>query len=613
MAKASKPSEAPESSAEEASNSPSSAKTLAIEIPQSLSVRQLADLLKVSAVDIIKQLMRNGIMANINQAITYEAAAAVATATGYEVRHQTVRELASAIGEAKRRQQLQDKQLGGLRPRPPIVTIMGHVDHGKTRLLDAIRQTNVMATEAGGITQHIGAYQVEVNGQKVTFLDTPGHEAFTAMRARGAQVTDITVLVVAADDGVMPQTLEARDHAQAARVPIVVAINKIDKPNANLELVKQQLADAGLLIEEWGGDTVCVPISAKEKTGITELLENILVVAELEELKANPAQPAVGVVIEAGMNKTKGPLATVLVHTGTLRLGDTVVVGTTWGRVRAMFNDMSKRVRKAEPATPVELLGLNTVPQTGDTLTVVVGERQARTLIQERLLEAKSKPTLLPQSVSLDNLFDQISAGRIKELNVILKTDVQGSIEPIRSSLEQLGMEEVQVRIIHSGTGNITENDVMLTAASKGLIIGFNVGSETGARRLARSEGVDIRYYDVIYNLVDDVGKALKGLLEPSYVEVIVGRAEVRVLFSSRKKTKVAGVYVTEGKVSRNISVRVRRQEQVVSESVVSSLKRFKDDVKEVGNGYECGVGIEDFNEFEVGDILEFFRREKAS
>jgi len=490
---------------------------------------------------------------------------------------------------------------------------MGHVDHGKTRLLDANRQTNVMATEAGGITQHIGAYQVEVNGQKVTFLDTPGHEAFTAMRARGAQVTDITVLVVAADDGVMPQTLEARDHAQAAGVPIVVAINKIDKPNANPELVKQQLADAGLLIEEWGGNTVCVLVSAKEKTGITELLENILVVAELEELKANPSQPAVGVVIEAGMDKTKGPLATVLVHTGTLRLGDTVVVGSTWGRVRAMFNDMGKRIKKAEPATPVELLGLNAVPQTGDTLTVVTGERQARTLIQERLLEAKSKPTLLPQSVSLHNLFDQISAGRIKELNVILKTDVQGSIEPIRSSLEQLGMEEVQVRIIHSGTGNITESDVMLAAASKGLIIGFNVGSETGARRLASSEGVDIRYYDVIYNLVDDVGKALKGLLEPSYVEVIVGRAEVRAIFPSRKKTKVAGVYVTEGKVSRSISVRVRRQEQVVSESVVSSLKRFKDDAKEVVSGYECGVGIEDFNEFEVGDILEFFRREKAS
>jgi len=614
VAKTSKPGEALESLAEEVSDSSSSPKTRSIEFPPSLSVRQLADLLQMSAIDTIKQLMKHGIMVNINQVIDYEAAAAAATAVGYEahLKPQT-RKLVSAIGEVKRRQQLQDKKLGSLQTRSPIVTIMGHVDHGKTRLLDAIRQTNVIATEAGGITQHIGAYQVEVNGQKITFLDTPGHEAFTTMRARGAQVTDITVLVVAADDGVMPQTLEAIDHTQAAGVPIMVAINKIDKSNANPELVKQQLADAGLLIEEWGGDTVCVLVSAKEKTGITELLENLLVVAEMEELKANPSQPAVGVVIEAGLDKTKGPLATVLVHTGTLRLGDTVVVGTTWGRLKAMFNYMGKRVRKAEPATPVELLGLSNVPQVGDTLTVVVGERQARALVQERLQEAKQGPSLLRKSVSLDNLFDQISAGRIKELNVILKTDVQGSIEPIRSSLEQLGIEEVQVRIIHSGTGNITESDVMLAAASKGLIIGFGVGSEAGARRLASVEGVDIRHYDIIYNLVDDVGKALKGLLEPTYVEVIEGRAEVRAIFPLRKQDKVAGVYVIEGKVSRSTSVRVRRQEEVVCESVVATLRRFKDDVKEVATGYECGVGIKDFSDFQVGDILEFFRREKAS
>jgi len=428
------------------------------------------------------------------------------------------------------------------------------------------------------------------------------------MRARGAQVTDITILVVAADDGVMPRTLEAIDHARAAGVPIVVAINKIDKPNANPELVKQQLADAGLPIEEWGGDTVCVLISAKEKKGISELLENLLVVAEMEDLRANPSRPAVGVVIEAGLDKTKGPLATVLVHTGSLRLGDTVVVGTTWGRVRAMFNDMGKRVRKAEPATPVELLGLNSVPQVGDTLTAVAGEHQARALIQKRQPETQQ----LPSSVSLDNLFDQISAGRVKELNVILKTDVQGTIEPIRSSLERLGTEEVQVRIIHSGSGNITESDVMLAIASKGLIIGFSTGVEAGARRLSDVEGVDIRYYDVIYNLVDDVDKALKGMLAPSYVEVIDGRAEIRAVFSSGKMGKVAGVYVTEGKISRGISARVWRQEQVVCESIVSSLRRFKDDVKEVTAGYECGVGIKDFTEFEVGDILEFFRRDKA-
>jgi len=580
-----------------------------IEIPHSVAVRQLADLLQVSAIDIIKQLMRNGIFANINQVVDYETAAAVAVNLGYEA-HPEPR--AARIGGSKRYRP-QEEELSGLRPCPPVVTIMGHVNHGKTRLLDAIRQTNVMATEAGGITQHIGAYQVEVNGQKITFLDTPGHEAFTAMRARGAQVTDITILVVAADDGVMPQTLEAIDHAQAAGVPIVVAINKIDKPDANPEIVKQQLADAGLLIEEWGGDVVCVPISAKEKTGISELLENLLVVAEMEDLKANPSRPAVGAVIEAELDKSKGPLATVLIQTGTLRLSDTVVVGGTWGRVRAMFNDMGKRVRKAEPAMPVELLGLDNVPQAGDTLTSVADEHQARALIQKRQQEVQQQPSLLPKAVSLENLFDQISAGQVKELNVILKADVQGSIEPIRSSLGQLATEQVQVRIIHSGSGNITESDVMLAIASKGLIIGFGTGIEAGARRLADVEGVDIRSYDVIYNLVDDVDKALKGMLEPTYVEVIEGRAEVRAIFSSGRREKVAGVYVTEGKVSRGASARVRRGEQIVCESVVSSLRRFKDDVKEVTSGYECGVGIKDFTDFEIGDILELFTKEKAS
>ncbi len=594
------------------SDSSSSPKVLLIEIPRALSVRQLAELLPISVIDIIKRLMRNGIMANINQVIDYETATAIATDIGYEVhlKPRTTRKSANVIGEIKR-QQLQNEELGGLQPRSPIVTIMGHVDHGKTRLLDAIRQTNVMDTEAGGITQHIGAYQVEVNGQKITFLDTPGHEAFTAMRARGAQVTDVTILVVAADDGVMPQTLEAIDHARAAGIPIMVSINKIDIPDANPELVKQQLADAGLLIEEWGGDTVCILTSAKEKKGISELLENLLVVAEMENLRANPSQLAVGVAIEANLDKTKGPLATVLVHDGTLRLGDTVVIGTTWGRVKAMFNDSGKRVRKAGPATPVELLGLNSVPQVGDTLTTVAGEHQAQALIQHQL-ETQQGSSLTPKSVSLDNLFDQISAGRVKELNVILKVDVQGSIEPIRSSLEQLGTEEVKVRVIHSGSGNITESDVMLAIASKGLIIGFNVDSEPGARRLADVESVGIRRYDIIYNLVDDVDKALKGMLEPSYVEVIDGRAEVRAVFSAGKKEKAAGVYVTEGKVTRGVSTRLRRGEQVVVESVVNSLKRFKDNVREVSAGYECGVAIEDFNEFQVGDILEFFRREKA-
>ncbi len=579
-----------------------------VELPTSLSVKELADLFHISAIEVIKQLMRNGMMANINQVIGYEVAATIAADFGYEARQKsrTTKKSAGATGDIK--QQLQDKERSDLQPRPPIITIMGHVDHGKTRLLDAIRQTNVMATEAGGITQHIGAYQVEVNGQKITFLDTPGHEAFTAMRARGAQVTDIAILVVAADDGVMPQTLEAIDHARAAGVPIVVAINKIDKPEANPDLVKQQLADAGLVIEEWGGDTVCVPVSAKEKQGISELLENLLVVAEVEDLKANPSQPAAGVVVEAKMDKTKGPLATVLVQTGSLKLGDTIVVGSTWGRVKAMFNDMGKRVKNAEPATPIEILGLNEVPQAGDSLTAVASENQARALIQER------QPGIQrgPRAVRLDSLFDQLSAGSVKELTIILKTDVQGSIEPVRNSLEQLGTEGVKIRIIHSASGNITEGDVMLAIASKGLIIGFGTGCEAGARRLAELKSIDIRNYDVIYHLVDDVEKALKGLLEPEYVEVIEGRAEVRAVFSAGKGKKVAGVYVTEGKVSRNAPVRVWREKQILGESTVSSLKRFKDDAKEVVAGIECGVGIKDFNDLQTGDGLEFFRSEKA-
>ena len=607
MAEVSKSGNISDASGEEPSGSSSSLKAQLIEITPTLSVRQLADLLQVSPIEVIKQLMRNGIMANINQVINYEAAATVAAGFGYQARlkPRAIRRSTGAISETKGRQ-LPGEEPGGLRPRPPVVTIMGHVNHGKTRLLDAIRQTNVMASEVGGITQHIGAYQVEVNGRKITFIDTPGHEAFTAMRARGAQVTDVVILVVAADDGVMPQTLEAIDHARAAGVPIVVAINKIDKPNINLELVKQQLSDAGLLIEEWGGDIVSVSVSAKEKIGITELLENLLVVAEMEELRANPVQPAVGIVIEAKLDRTKGPLATVLVQTGSLRVGDTIVVGTTWGRVKAMFDDMGKRVRKAEPATPVEILGLTSVPQVGDGLRVVSGERQAQTLIQKHLEETQQEA----KSVSLSNLYDQISAGRVKELNIILKADVQGSIEPIRSSLEQLGTEEVRVRVIHSGTGNITETDVMLAIASKGIIIGFGVGGEPGARRLADVEGVSIRAYDVIYNLVDDVGKALKGMLEPSYIEVVDGRAEVRAIFPTSKKGRAAGVHVIEGKVSRGVSARLWRQDEVVCESTVSSLRRFKDDVKEVAAGYECGVGITDFNEFQVGDILEFFRKE---
>jgi len=506
----SKQNNAPRPVAERDNTAATPVKAHQIKIPSAITVKQLAELLQVSPVDTIKRLMRRGVMANVNQVLEFSVAATVATDYGYEVRKEPLAtRKAGRVTEVRRRRQLQTtEEAGGLKPRAPVVTIMGHVNHGKTRLLDTIRQTNVMDQEAGGITQHIGAYQVEVNGQRITFLDTPGHEAFTAMRARGAQVTDITILVVAADDGVMPQTLEAIDHARAAGVPIVVAINKIDRPEANPDLVKQQLADAGLLIEEWGGDTVCVQISAREKLGIDELLSNLMVVAEMEELKADPSRSAEGVVIEAEMDKFRGPLGTVLVHSGTLRLGDTVVVGGAWGRVKAMFNDAGKRVKRAGPSTPVEVLGLNGVPQVGDVLTVTADERQAQSLIEKNKAE-REREGAAPRAVNLSNVYEQLSTGRVKELNIVMKADVQGSIEPIRTSLEQIAEEEVKVRVIHSGPGNVTESDVMLAIASKAVIIGFNTGSEIGARRLAELEGVSIRYYDVIYNLVDEIAKAL--------------------------------------------------------------------------------------------------------
>jgi len=585
-----------------------------IDIPRSIGVRQLANMLQVDSILVIKQLMRNGIMANINQIIDYDMAAAIVTGFGFKARLRPLKDqqMASAAEESKKLKKSYGKDAKNLQPRPPIVTVMGHVDHGKTKLLDAIRQTNVVDQEAGGITQHIGAYQATIDGHKITFLDTPGHEAFTAMRAHGANITDITILVVAADDGVMPQTIEAINHAQAAEVPIVVAINKIDKDNANPNLVKQQLTEAGLVIEEWGGNIVCVEISAKEKKGIKELLESVLLVAEMEELKANPNHAAGGVVIEAKMDKNRGPLATILIQTGTLKEGDTVVVGNTWGRVRSMFNYIGKRIKKAEPSIPAEVLGLADVAQVGDTLTAVADERHAQALLARNKAEAEKKASKAGASINLNTLYDQISAGTVKELNVILKTDVQGSIEPIRNSLEQLGTDEVKVRLIHSGTGNVTESDVMLASASNGLIIGFNVNATEGARKLASTSGVDVRHYSVIYNLADDITKALKGMLEPTYVEVTDGRAEVRAVFPAGKGAKAAGLYVTDGKIIRNASVRVHRGKEVLADSTVTSLKRFKDDAKEVAAGYECGVGIKDFNDFEVGDTLEFYRMEKS-
>ncbi len=578
-----------------------------VQIPSSLTVKELAELLNISPVEAIKQLMRNGIMANINQAIDYNSAATIAKSLGYETAEKSPHQPMVAAKEGRRDQYLGEQNL---KPRPAVITVMGHIDHGKTSLLDAIRQTNVIATEAGGITQHIGAYQVDIDGRRITFLDTPGHEAFTAMRARGAQVTDIAVLVIAADDGIMPQTIEAISHARAAGVPIVVAINKIDKLNANIEQVKKQLSEQGLLIEEWGGDVICVPISAKKKQGISELLENILIVAEMLELKANPHCPASGVIIEAGLDRTKGPIATVLVQNGTLSIGDSMVVADTWGKVKAMFSDAGKRVKSSGPATPAKILGLNGVPQAGNILSVVSCEREAKTVAQKRREEKQQE--LQTRAISLDSLSSRIQQGKVKELNIVLKADVQGSIEPLRSSLQQLETDKVKVRIIHSGSGSITEGDILLALASKGIVVGFNTRPDPGAKQLAELEGVDIRCYEVIYDLVDDVDKALKGMLEPSYIEVIEGRAEVREVFSSSKHGKVTGVYVQSGKVSRGALARILRQGQKVHQSSISSLRRFKDDVKEVEAGFECGVGIEGFGQFEIGDIIEVYKKEKG-
>lgn len=580
-----------------------------LEVPPAISVQGLAGLMGVSPVDVIKELIKNGIMANINQVVDYETAKAVALGLGYEVGEAPVPQ---ADVDRARPGRFAEEDAAKQQLRPPVVTIMGHVDHGKTSLLDAIRETNVIATEAGGITQHIGAYQVEVRGGRITFLDTPGHEAFTAMRARGAHVTDIAVLVVAADDGVMPQTVEAIDHARAANVPIVVAINKIDKADANPERVKQQLVDRGLLIEEWGGDVICVPVSAKKKEGISDLLENILVVAEISELKANPDRLAEGAVIEAKMDSTRGPLATVLVQTGTLQVGDCVVVGDTWGRVKAMFNDKGKRVKRAEPSTPTEIMGLNSVPQAGDTFRVVPSEKEARAEVEQRQREKEAASLKATRPINLDEVSHQAREGQIKELNIIVKADVQGSVEAIRGSLERLSTDKVRVRIIHASTGSISDTDVMLAVASKAIIIGFNTRPTLGAVQVADIEGVDIRPYEIIYNLVDDIEKALAGLLEPVFTEVLEGRAQVRAVFTASKIGKVAGSYVSDGRVSRGAMARVMRDGQVIYDSKIASLRRFKDDVREIPAGLECGISLEGYHDFQVGDIIEVYRKERV-
>lgn len=575
-----------------------------VELTEGLSVKDLADLLRVSPVQIIKELMKNGIIANINQQVDRDAASVVATDLGFEITEPVPQERVTA----EELEEAEDPAL--LQPRPPVVTIMGHVDHGKTSLLDAIRQTNVTAQEAGGITQHIGAYQVELRGQKITFLDTPGHEAFTAMRARGAQATDIAILVVAADDGVMPQTVEAYSHAKAAGVPIMVAINKIDKLDANPDRVKQQLAEIGLVPEEYGGPAIMVPVSARRKEGIDTLLEMILLVSEMAEFKANPTRPATGVVVESKLDKARGPVATVLVKAGTLRVGDMVVVGGNFGKVKALFDDKGRRMRKAGPSMPAELLGLNGVPAAGDVWKVFEDEKAARA-VAGRYAAAPVVDAAAP--VTLDDVFKQIQAGQVKELNIVVKTDVQGSVEPIVNSLNRLQEEDVRVRVIHSGTGSITESDVLLASASHAVIIGFSSRPEPGAKHLAEENKVDIRHYDIIYKMVEDVQKALTGLLEPKYEETVDGHAEVRQIFKVGKSVEIAGAMVTDGKVLRSSTARVLRAGGKVFEGKMASLKRFKEDAREVAAGYECGIALDGFNEYQMGDLLEFYHMERVS
>ncbi|MFS8531142.1 MAG: translation initiation factor IF-2 [Sphaerobacter thermophilus] len=578
-----------------------------------VTVGELADAIGVSPIDVIKTLMARGIMASINQQVDFETAASVAEEFGIDVEEHVPEVVQQADQDIETRRDEGDDP--GAVPRPPVVTIMGHVDHGKTKLLDAIRQTNVAAGEAGGITQHIGAYQVEVQGRKITFLDTPGHEAFTAMRARGAQVTDIAVLVVAADDGVMPQTREAISHARAADVPLIVALNKIDLPAANPDRVKQQLAEVGVIPEEYGGDVPVVEISAKERLGIDDLLEMILLVADLQELKANPNKPAIGVIIEAKVDRGRGPVATALIQSGTLKVRDVVVVGATWGRVRAMVDDRGRRVRRAEPAMPVEILGLLDVPEAGDILQAVEDEKTARTLAEERARQRRAEAFTETRVVKLDDAFAQLEEGETRELRVVLKADVQGSLEAIQGTLAKLNeeSESVGVSVVHAGTGAISESDVNLAVASNAIIVGFNVRPDAAAKRAADAAGVDIRFYDIIYQLVDDIKSAMSGLLSPEVRQVTDGYAEVRQTFRLPSREVAAGLYVLDGKATRNSRVRVLRNGAVIYDGVVSSLKRFKDDVREVQAGYECGLVVEGLTDIQVGDQIEFYHTEQVA
>jgi len=581
---------------------------LHVVIPDTITVGDLAQKLKVGATEIIKRLMQLGIMAAITQDIEYDVAALVAEDMGAEVEREIIITAEDKLlSEAEAPDDEKD-----LLPRPPVVCVMGHVDHGKTSLLDAIRSTNVTASEAGGITQHIGAYMVKINDSPIAFLDTPGHEAFTAMRARGAMVTDIAILVVAADDGIMPQTIEAINHAKAAEVSVIVAINKIDKEGANPDRVKQELTEHGLVPEEWGGDVICVEVSAKQRKNIDSLLEMVLLTAEVKELKANPNRHARGTVIEAKLDKGRGPVATVLVQNGTLRQGDIIVTGTAVGRVRAMVDDKGRKIKEAIPSTPVEIVGLSETPDGGDPFYVVEDERAARNVVEMRKQKIKDEANKARQRVNLDDLFSQIQQGDVKDLNIIVKADVQGSVEAVKQSLEKLSNEEVRVRVIHGAVGAITESDVTLASASNAIIVGFNVRPDVGGRNAAELNKVDMRMYRVIYDAIEEIEAAMKGMLAPTFREAVIGHAEIRQTFKVSGVGTIGGCYVTDGKIQRNCGVRIVRDGIVIHEGELDSLKRFKDDVKEVASGYECGMGFVRFNDIKEGDVVECYIMEEV-
>ena len=578
------------------------AKPTMVEISETINVKEFADVIKREVSEVIKHLFMLGVMVTINQNIDFDTAVLVGSEFGVEVAALPPEEDPTEIPEVA---DDEEKRV----TRPPVITVMGHVDHGKTSLLDVIRKTHVTAREAGGITQHIGAYQVNYQGKKIVFLDTPGHEAFTAMRARGAQVTDVAILVVAADDGVMPQTIEAINHAKAAKVPIIVAINKMDREGANPDHVKQQLAELELIPEDWGGETIMVPVSAHKKTGISELLDMILLVAEMQDLKANPDIPAHGTIIEAQLDKGRGPVATVLIEKGTLRIGDTIIAGTSYGKVRAMINDRGEKVKKATPSTPVEVLGLNDVPMAGDILDAT-DERIARAVAEKRIAKKKTEEIQQHTKVSLDDIFQRIQEGELKELNIVVKADVQGTIEALKQSLTNIKNEEVKVVIVHAGVGTINESDVMLASAANALIIGFNVRPDANARKAAETEKVDVRTYRVIYDALNDVEAAIKGMLAPKFKEVIQGRAEVRQVITI-SKMMIAGSYVLEGKITSSSKIRLIRDGIVVHEGEIESLRRFKDDVREVATGFECGITLEKYREVKEGDIFEAYTMEE--